>query len=865
MFRVFWLCFLCAMLVHSPAHAQGENELIRFGPAESWVERVEPPAQPSVLPDGVEHAMDILSVQQRFTAQSSKAYYRFRSTFQNTQAVLSNDSFYILIDPRYQHVVVHHVDVYRGGQRIRYYPETEFQSSRLQPGGAGGAYDKRILLSYFMPDLRAGDTLDVAYTIHGRKPELGRHFAATIDLHYPLPAAHMLHRVLVRGGAPAPRVETRAGLTEYRWEQRDAMPAQSEDAVPSWYAPAPRAQITSFQSWAEIGALLAPFYALPDQKADYSLVRAASDILAEHSEEKAQARAALEYVQKAFRHVPVLPEVSGYAPRGLKTVLQNGFGDSQDLVLVLRALLAQLDIASTPVLVNSALLGQVGRLPPRHDAFNYAVLRVTIDGQEYFVDPSRGVQLGALETLAQANFALGLEIAAPSRGLIELNAPAAAWDRVTTTTFDIDETSQDIEFTVTTASYGAVADYVNDVFKRSGTEAFEKEYLAYFADQYADVEQLGYLAVTVDDDEARVRLTARYKIRDAWTADKSGTRETFVALPFMIYDDLPPVIGGARSAPYALAYPLRIKDVHVFQLAEDWDITARQRSEDTTSFSYQHEESFEKGVLRAAYAYRTKIGHIPAASFQDSMAVINSVYDDIGTSLERPTAAATALAKQEEEALSFSEKLQRLGPWAEENIEAIGMAIGAILTIVFGVLIAALCLQAAAKDLPWRGEAVFYPVSLPVFLLLSIATGGLYGFYWALKNWQWLKTQQGRAIWPPARALFMPLTNVALFHAVAKHAAPERAGAGLPLSIMLAALYLATVVGQFYLPDRLSLAPLALGIVILAVPAARIAGLNARRPDIIQRYSRFGWEKVLTLVVGLLMWGITLIGFVLPD
>lgn len=878
MFRVFWLCLLSVLLVHLPAHAQGDNEPIRFGPAESWVEIIDPPAEPYRLPAGAQidaHGMDVLSVQQRYTAQSTETYHRFRSTFQSTQAVLSNDSFYILIDPAYQHVVVHHVDVYRGDEVIKYFPETQFQSSRLEPDRARGVYENRQLLAYFMPDLRAGDTLDIAYTIHGRPPEIGKHFAATLDLHYALPAKHMLHRILVpdgvnatvraEGGAQDPRTQTQSGLTEYRWEQRDTIPPKTIDGAPLWYASAPRAHLTSFQTWEEVGALLAPFYALPDQRADYSVARAASDILASHDTDKTQARAALEYVQRTFRHMQSSPTVSGYAPRKVNAILQTGFGDSKDLVLVLRALLAQLDIEAAPVFVNTALRGDVRRFAPRHDVFNHVVLRVSIGGEDYFVDPARDVQLGTLDTLAQPDFALGLDIASPSRGLIALNPPAAEWDRVTNTTFTIEEGSPDIAFAVTTVSYGALADLLNGVFKSQGAAPFEKDYLAYFADQYSNLEQDGYLSVSVDEEDARFRITARYRIRDAWAPDKTGTRETFEALPLMLYEELPPIVTGARQHPYALAHPLRAKDVLFLQLADDWDIKPRRRSQQTGSFSYQHQESFENGVLRSAYAYRSKRGHIPVDRLEETMAVINAIYDDIGTSLERPTAAAMALEKVAQDNQTFGQKLQRLGALADDNIEIVALLVGAVLTGLFAVLSIALCLQAAAKDLPWRDEAIFYPVSMPIFLLLSIATLGLYAFYWALKNWQWLKTVQGQKIWPAARALFLPVTNVMLLQAIGQQAAHDRSHWSVGVSILLAASYLGTWAGQVLLPDQWSIAAVILGVFVLAIPAARIAKLNAHRPHIIQRYSRFGWEKVLAVTIGLFLWAITVIGFLLPD
>ena len=61
------------------------------------------------------------------------------------------------------------------------------------------------------------------------------------------------------------------------------------------------------------------------------------------------------------------------------------------------------------------------------------------------------------------------------------------------------------------------------------------------------------------------------------------------------------------------------------------------------------------------------------------------------------------------------------------------------------------------------GETEFYVVSQQKFLILYIATLGLYSFYWFYKHWQQYKIRHQESMWPIMRAIFQIFFTHSLF------------------------------------------------------------------------------------------------------
>lgn len=60
-------------------------------------------------------------------------------------------------------------------------------------------------------------------------------------------------------------------------------------------------------------------------------------------------------------------------------------------------------------------------------------------------------------------------------------------------------------------------------------------------------------------------------------------------------------------------------------------------------------------------------------------------------------------------------------------------------------------------------ELMFYVVSRRKFLLLFLATVGMYPIYWTYRNWRAYKLASGESLWPAVRGVFLVFFTHALF------------------------------------------------------------------------------------------------------
>ncbi|MBC3882624.1 DUF4234 domain-containing protein [Undibacterium sp. LX40W] len=65
-------------------------------------------------------------------------------------------------------------------------------------------------------------------------------------------------------------------------------------------------------------------------------------------------------------------------------------------------------------------------------------------------------------------------------------------------------------------------------------------------------------------------------------------------------------------------------------------------------------------------------------------------------------------------------------------------------------------------------QSHFYIVSEKKFLVLFVATLGIYSLYWFYKNWQFYRDSTGDSVWPVPRAIFSIFFVHALFRRVAE-------------------------------------------------------------------------------------------------
>ena len=157
-------------------------------------------------------------------------------------------------------------------------------------------------------------------------------------------------------------------------------------------------------------------------------------------------------------------------------------------------------------------------------------------------------------------------------------------------------------------------------------------------------------------------------------------------------------------------------------------------------------------------------------------------------------------------------------------------------------------IPAALPDIPLAPlEAAYFHVSAWKFLVLSIATFGIYELYWFYQNWRYIRERDRSDIWPFWRTVFSPIWCFSLCKDVDRHGGSISTGT----AIGVAAGYFLISAGA-RLPDPWWLTGL-LSFVPLLVVVAQINALNQVRGARAEYHSRFRAIHVAITLCGALM------------
>jgi transglutaminase-like putative cysteine protease len=116
--------------------------------------------------------------------------------------------------------------------------------------------------------------------------------------------------------------------------------------------PPPDVQVSSFQSWEEVGAWYSALQA-ERVKPSPEIRAKATELVKTAGDDDAKLRAIYTYVSTQFRYIGVAFGIGRYQPHSAAEVLANQYGDCKDKHTLLASLLEAVGIAAYPALINT--------------------------------------------------------------------------------------------------------------------------------------------------------------------------------------------------------------------------------------------------------------------------------------------------------------------------------------------------------------------------------------------------------------------------------------------------------------------------------------------------------------------------------
>ena len=405
-----------ALFVAAPVWAA--EPVPAVGPVPSWVVAAEIPVPD---PAKAELPMQFLltASQQRITADGVESNLQLAAIAQTTAGLQTLGNISLPWNSELSDLTLHNVTIRRGDSSIELLKPNELLVLRRENNLEQAVLDGVRTVVVPAHGLQTGDTLVVSATYRTRKGTIATQPENVQLLTAPMPIARLERRILVPDGIDVrwnsdlesvkPQVTRRDGATEYLFVQTGVEPLKLPDFTPTRFR-TPILQMSAYAGWQPVAnALVEPFAAARASAADSALAAEADKIAAATSDPGKRALAALRLAQERVRYVALLLGEGAYLPASADETWERKFGDCKGKTMLLLALLDRFGIAAEPVLVSNGFDDRIGNQLPSLSLFDHVIVRATIGGEDYYLDPTDYGQR-TLDDVAGTPFSHGLAI-----------------------------------------------------------------------------------------------------------------------------------------------------------------------------------------------------------------------------------------------------------------------------------------------------------------------------------------------------------------------------------------------------------------------------------------------------------------------
>ena len=376
----------------------------------------------------------------------------------------------------------------------------------------------------FLEDVRPGDIIDCAYTIHTLRSSSGEKFTDGMYFAHPQGVEHLSMRLLWpgqrhlhmkdHGTVPKPTVVRRGNFFEYKWDLKKVAAVPPEDHLPVWYEPYPWVQSSEYNSWSEVNLWAMNLFRYTNALAPEFLQSIAD--WKKLPTKEARVLAALQFVQEQVRYLGIETVGSEYRPANPSDVFVRRFGDCKDKALLFVTILRALQIEAWPVLVNTRARAKLDNWQPTSAAFDHAIAQVVMDGQTHWFDCTATYQRGPLATRSIRDYERGLVIRPGTMGLTTI--PVTDESSLTTVTeyFNIRTYNPPADLKIVTVAEGRDADSLRAEFATKTRDDIQRNHANSYARLYPDIKTADPLLLSDNEEENRIELTEFYTIDKFW-------------------------------------------------------------------------------------------------------------------------------------------------------------------------------------------------------------------------------------------------------------------------------------------------------------------------------------------------------------
>lgn len=632
--------------------AEGSNR-VRQTPVPDWVT---PTDETHLAPlDDVPAGLEYLLVDSQTRVANESAYSHITYRIRSNTGLQEGSQLAISFDPDYQFLDYHFVRIIRDGQIIDHYDPAALKIIQQESELDRHLYDGRLTALLIFKDVRVGDIVDYAYTERGFNPVFGRHYIDDFTASWTVPVRHQRYRLLMPneriinsqtfGSHQLRSIVNPTGLDgpEFVWEGRDLPQVVVDDDTPAWHPSHAFQELTEFNSWRQVAEWALPLYDLSKAQTPELAAKAEELTRGQPTPEK-KILALLDFVQRDIRYLGMELGPGSHRPNPPATVLAQRFGDCKDKALLFCALLQHIGVDARPALVNSWRLSSVARWLPSPYAFDHVITRVRLNGQDYWLDPTRAYQRGPLLSRAVSALPVALVIAPETNDLTWVPHISASEPKIVKgETFTISGFDTPSTLNVVTRYSGRSAENIRAYLATTSAEEYSRVLINVYARLYPEITTAIPLKWEDQSERNQIVVTENYRIPKIWTIDPATHREEAEFFPLSLRNVIQRPDSPRRSSPLAVGWPFNIQVNTIVRLPQPWPIRRANENVSNETFAFQATRHSLDNLVTMTYSWEFKDSVVSADRVAAYSADLDRVRALTGfTLIHRPGAKADA-------------------------------------------------------------------------------------------------------------------------------------------------------------------------------------------------------------------------------
>jgi Domain of Unknown Function with PDB structure (DUF3857)/Transglutaminase-like superfamily len=634
--RAFLLGAVCAF-----GHIAAAVDVpVSLAPASDWVVPLHLPPNSDPPADQADADSWLLLEDCQINAGTGEVFNHVARQMLTKEGAQHHSQLSIDFDTNHQSLVLHWVRIWRESNALNGLDLRNISVLQRNKNSDGYLFDGNQTAALALQDMHEGDILDYAYTIRGANPVGGGKFSHLVTVREHEPVERLTTRLLWpkaktlfiknKGTDAAPVIVKKGDVTEYTWDFKNVEGLEDEEPMPVWYFPLPWVQLTEFKSWAEVNQWATNTFATGPVSAELARqINAWRDL----PEAEQRVVTVLRFLQDEVRNQSDGAATEAYKPASPSAVFARRFGDAKDKALLLTTILRTLGIEASPVLVSSELRQTLQDWLPTASEFDHAVVKVTVEGRSYWLDPTESFQRGPLAARAWPNYGRGLVVHA---GTTELELiPEAAMQPKTLVTeyFMVRQAVNPTDLKVVTVVDGPDADNVRKQFAATGRAGWQARAFDSLAGFYSGLTIAAPLDYVDNEDQNEIVTTEYYQIARIWQPSPPGIGFQCRFFPENILPLVQKPTVSYRSMPLGLIYPKHEIFRARIQMAVFTPIDVGDRTIDNPALFFHKVVTAPNGVALLEEEFDSRTDAVPVDAMSGYMQQLSQIYDLTGFSI----------------------------------------------------------------------------------------------------------------------------------------------------------------------------------------------------------------------------------------